>query len=95
MKNIKILGTGCEKCEAMTEAVKSTVSRLGMEANVEKTSDLQVIASCGVMTTPALMIDGKVVHAGDLPDEKKLESLLKGEEVKEEKESGCSCCCGH
>ncbi|HBM90728.1 MAG TPA: thioredoxin family protein [Rhodospirillaceae bacterium] len=95
MKNIRILGTGCEKCDALTEAVKASVARLGIEANIEKTSDLQSLASCGVMTTPALVIDDKVVHAGDVPDEKKLDVLLKGGSAQEEKTSCCSCCCGY
>jgi small redox-active disulfide protein 2 len=73
---IKILGTGCSKCKTLEKATREAVKELGIDANIEKEEDIMKIMEYGVMHTPALVIDGKVVASGRLPNEKDLKSLL-------------------
>lgn len=61
---IKVLGSGCSKCLELEENTKVALKNLGIDTTVEKVSDFSVIASYGVMTTPALVIDEKVVSYG-------------------------------
>lgn len=70
-KKIQILGTGCMKCNRLQENAEHAAKALGIDYEVEKVSDIDKIMSFGVMSTPALAIDGKVVSAGKLlaPDE--------------------------
>lgn len=63
---IEILGTGCTKCKALEEATKQAVAQSGKFAQIEKVDDLMKIMEYGVMSTPALVIDGKVVSTGKL-----------------------------
>ena len=61
---IQILGSGCEKCNTLEEAVRTALEELGMDTSIEHVTDFSQIAAYGVMTTPALVIDGKVVSYG-------------------------------
>ncbi len=70
---IKILGSGCAKCNALEEATRTALADLGMEISIDHVTDFAQIAAYGVMTTPALVVDGKVVSYG---------KVLKAEEVK-------------
>lgn len=63
-KGIKILGSGCAKCMALEKATQSAVIELGLDYDVQHITDFIQIASYGVMTTPALVINGKVVSYG-------------------------------
>lgn len=63
---IEILGTGCAKCKALEEATKQAVAQSGKFAQIEKVEDIQRIMGYGVMSTPGLVIDGKVVSTGKL-----------------------------
>lgn len=74
--DIKVLGTGCPKCKALENAVRNTVSELNIQAEVSKVEDLMQIMQFGVMRTPALVIDGRVVLSGRLPDSTELKNLL-------------------
>jgi len=76
MKNVKVYGPGCKRCEATEAMVKDTAKKLGVEVEVEKVTDAKSIAMAGVMSTPGLSVDGKLVHAGGLPDAAKLEAWL-------------------
>lgn len=67
MKNVKVLGPGCKRCETMAQMVNDAATKLGVEVTVEKISDYAEIAGFGVVSTPGLVVDGKVVHAGGLP----------------------------
>jgi small redox-active disulfide protein 2 len=67
MKNVKVLGPGCKRCQATEEMVKAAAVRLGIEVVIEKITDYAKIAEYGIMSTPGIVIDGKVVHAGGLP----------------------------
>lgn len=62
--NIKILGVGCPKCQALENRVREVIEKHNIDAEVEKVSNLNEIAKFGVMITPALVINGKVVSSG-------------------------------
>jgi small redox-active disulfide protein 2 len=61
---IKILGSGCSKCQALTENTRKALADAGREAEILKVTDFAEIAAHGVMSTPALVVDGKVVSVG-------------------------------
>ena len=77
MKTVKVYGPGCKRCEATETMVKEPASRLGIDVTVEKVTDAKSIAMAGVMSTPGISVDGKLVHAGGLPDAAKLEGWLR------------------
>lgn len=74
--DIKILGTGCAKCKTLEKATKEAVEKSGVNATVTKIEDIVEIMQYGVMTTPALVIDGKVVVKGNVPSIDELTQLL-------------------
>lgn len=76
MKAVKVYGPGCKRCETAEAMVKDTASRLGIEVEVSKVTDMKSIAMAGVMSTPGISVDGKLVHTGGLPDEAMLEGWL-------------------
>ncbi len=76
MKNVKVYGPGCKRCEATEQMVKDAADKLGVAVEVEKVTDQKSIAMAGVMSTPGLAVDGKLVHTGGLPDAAKLEGWL-------------------
>ena len=67
MKDVKVLGSGCNRCVATAEMVASRGRDARRDVDVEKVTDYAVIAGYGVASTPGIVIDGKVVHAGGLP----------------------------
>ncbi|PKP34302.1 MAG: thioredoxin family protein [Bacteroidetes bacterium HGW-Bacteroidetes-17] len=73
---IKVLGTGCAKCKALEKATKEAVEKTGINANITKVEDIVEIMQFGVMTTPALVIDGKVVLKGRIPSVDELTQLI-------------------
>ncbi|HHV12317.1 MAG TPA: thioredoxin family protein [Clostridiales bacterium] len=62
--SVKILGSGCAKCNQLEAATKAALEQLGMDTTIHHVTDFSQIASYGVMTTPALVVDGKVVSYG-------------------------------
>jgi small redox-active disulfide protein 2 len=76
MKTVKVYGPGCKRCETTAEMVKEAADRLGVAVEIEKVTDARSIAMAGVMSTPGISIDGKLVHAGGLPDAAKLEGWI-------------------
>ncbi len=74
--NIKILGPGCKNCERLAEDVKQAVGELGIEAEVTKVSDFAEIASYGLMSSPGLVIDEKLVSSGRIPAIKDIKTLI-------------------
>ncbi|XKE44112.1 thioredoxin family protein [Halomonas organivorans] len=78
MKKIEVLGTGCKKCVTTAEQMQAAASELGIEVEVEKVTDPATIMGYQVMSTPAVAIDGKLVHSGSVPDRGKIEAMLKG-----------------
>ncbi len=76
MKNVKVLGTGCANCKTTLKLIEDTARAKGVEIQLEKVDEIAEIMRYGVMSTPGVVIDGKVVHAGGVPDRKKIESWL-------------------
>lgn len=75
---IQILGTGCARCVQLTNATKAAADHLGMPYELEKVTDFLKFADFGVMVTPALVVDGKVLVAGKVPAADELRTLLQG-----------------
>jgi small redox-active disulfide protein 2 len=73
---IEILGTGCPKCETLAKNVETAVRELGIEATVDKVTDIVEIANRGVMLTPALSIDGEIKLVGRVATVEELRALL-------------------
>ncbi len=78
MKKILVLGSGCRNCETTTRLIEETARALGVAAEVEKVTDVAEIMRYGVMSTPGVVIDGQVVHAGGVPDRQAIEGWLRG-----------------
>jgi len=75
---IEILGMGCPSCRKLEENVKKAVAELGVKAEVEKIEDIAKIVEYGVMSSPALVIDGKVVSAGKVLSVSELKGMMGG-----------------
>jgi len=77
MIKVQILGTGCPKCKKLTENAEAAVKELGIEQKIEKVTDINEIMSFGVMMTPALAIDGKVISAGKVLSVDEIKRLIR------------------
>ncbi len=76
---IKVLGPGCANCQKMEDLAKTAVKELGIDAKIEKISDIQEIMKY-TMSTPGLVVNGKLKHAGKpLPNIEKVKTLIQGE----------------
>ena len=67
MKTVEILGSGCKRCIATADMATAEAKKLGIEIHIEKVTNFADIAKFGIASTPGVVIDGKVVHAGGLP----------------------------
>jgi small redox-active disulfide protein 2 len=76
MKNIKVLGTGCANCKTTLKLVEEVAREKGIAVQLEKVEELKDIMSYGVMSTPGVVVDGKLVHAGGIPDRAKIAGWL-------------------
>jgi small redox-active disulfide protein 2 len=76
--NIKILGSGCKKCVALAENAKAAAQAQGINAEIEKVTDIITIAGYGIMSTPGLVIDEKVVSSGRVLSVSEIGTLLRG-----------------
>ncbi|SCC93363.1 Thiol-disulfide isomerase and thioredoxins family protein (modular protein) [Thiomonas sp. X19] len=92
MTNIKILGTGCANCKATQKLIENVIQAMGIQAQVDKVEDIASIMQYGVMSTPGVVIDGKVVHAGGIPSRvqveqwfDRLKALIPTKETRDEK----------
>jgi small redox-active disulfide protein 2 len=74
---IEVLGSGCPKCMSLEQNVKKAIAELAVHAEVEKVTDIQQIIQKGVLSTPALVIDGRVVLQGKNPSIEQLKDLIK------------------
>ena len=74
--NIKVLGAGCTNCEALLKATKEAVANKGIDAEIEYVTDLEKNMNYGVMSMPALLVDGKTVSAGKVLKVKDIEKLI-------------------
>ena len=73
---IKVLGPGCPKCEATEKNVKEAVAESGLDAQVDKVTDVMEIAKYGVFGTPAVVIDGEVKSVGKIPDKEEIKAWI-------------------
>jgi small redox-active disulfide protein 2 len=76
MMKIQVLGTGCPKCIRLAELVDEAARSLGIEYELSKVSDITEIVSCGVMVTPALVVDGTVKASGKVPTVDQIKAML-------------------
>ncbi|MAS03820.1 MAG: thioredoxin family protein [Ahrensia sp.] len=76
MKHVKVYGPGCKRCDATEQMVRDAASKLSIDVEVEKVTDYAQIAMAGVVSTPGIAIDGKLVHSGGLPDAAALKTWL-------------------
>lgn len=76
MKTIQILGTGCAKCNRLSDAAEQAAKELGLDYQVEKVTDMMRFAEFGVMMTPALAVDGEVKVSGRIPSDDELRKML-------------------
>ena len=74
MKNIKVLGSGCANCRNTIRLIEEVAVAKGAQIMLEKVEDLQQIMTYGIMSTPGVVVDGTVVHAGGMPARSKVES---------------------
>ncbi|WP_295444937.1 thioredoxin family protein [uncultured Thiodictyon sp.] len=73
MKDIKVLGSGCRNCQTTAQLIEDVAKAKGVAIALEKVEALAEIVRYGVMSTPGVVIDGQVVHAGGIPDRKQVE----------------------
>jgi small redox-active disulfide protein 2 len=77
MKQIKVLGSGCRNCEITANAIAKAAEQAGVEIELEKVTDIAEIMGYGVMSTPGVVIDGAVVHAGGVPGPDQVRAWIK------------------
>ena len=87
MKTIKVLGTGCANCTTTLQLIEEQAKGKGVQVQLEKIDDVAEIMRYGVMSTPGVVVDEKVVHAGGVPSRETIDSWLGGN-------SGGGCCSG-
>ncbi|WP_293649187.1 thioredoxin family protein [Thiolapillus sp.] len=92
MKNIKVVGTGCANCKTTLKLIEEAAK--GIEVELKKVEDVLQIMSYGVMSTPGVVVDGKVVHAGGIPSKEAIESWLSGEGASDCSSISSGGCCG-
>jgi small redox-active disulfide protein 2 len=78
MKNVKVLGTGCANCRNTQELIEEVAAAKGVQIALEKIEDMKEIVRLGVMSTPGVMIEGKLVHSGGVPARAKVEGWFAG-----------------
>ena len=76
MKKFQILGPGCVRCKKLAEVTDACASELGMDHNIEKVTDIMEIVNAGVMQTPAVVVDGKILHEGSVPSKDEMKQIL-------------------
>jgi small redox-active disulfide protein 2 len=72
MKDIKVLGSGCANCKTTIALIEQIAQEKGVEIKMDKVQDMQAIIGYGVMSTPGVVVDGKVMHAGGVPSRDKI-----------------------
>ena len=77
MKVIKVLGSGCAKCNKTADAIQHVAAELGVDIRVEKEINPEAIMAYGVMSTPAVVVDEKLVHSGSIPHRADIEAWLR------------------
>jgi len=78
MKHFKVLGSGCKNCENTAEMIEQAAKAAGVDVEVEKVTDMGAIMGYGVMSTPSVVLDEKLVHAGGVPAPEKVQEWVQG-----------------
>jgi small redox-active disulfide protein 2 len=91
---IKVLGTGCANCKTTLKLIEDVAAEKGVAIRLEKVEDLQAIMGYGVMSTPGVVIDGKVVHTGGVPGRDKIAGWLAGLPSAAHAAASSGSCCG-
>jgi small redox-active disulfide protein 2 len=78
MKNIKVLGSGCRNCEITANVIAQAAREAGVQIELEKVTDIAEIMAYGVMSTPGVVVDGKLVHAGGIPGPDQVRAWVRG-----------------
>jgi len=78
MKTIKVLGTGCRNCEITANAIMQAAKEANVEIEVEKITDISEIMAYGVMSTPGVIVDGKLMHSGGIPGPEQVRAWVVG-----------------
>jgi small redox-active disulfide protein 2 len=76
MKAIKVLGTGCANCRATVQRIEQVAKEMGTSITLEKIEEIQDIMAYGILATPGVVVDGKVVHSGGVPAREKIAGWL-------------------
>ena len=77
MTIIKVYGTGCKRCIMLTQLAKDAVEEVKIDCSIEKVEDIQSIVERGILRTPGVEINGKIVSMGDIPDKLKIQQWIK------------------
>jgi small redox-active disulfide protein 2 len=77
MIEVKVLGSGCANCKNTQKLIEEVTEENGIAINLEKVEDMAEIMSYGIMSTPGVIVDGKIAHAGGVPDKKTILSWFK------------------
>lgn len=93
MLDIKVLGTGCANCQTTMSLIEQAAQANNVNVQLEKVEDLQAIMGFGVMSTPGVVINGKVVHSGGVPSQESIAGWLTGTTNNADSTNG-SCCSG-
>jgi small redox-active disulfide protein 2 len=98
MKAVKVLGTGCANCRATTQRIEQVAQALGVPITLEKVEAIQDIMAFGVLATPGVVVDGRVVHSGGIPGKEAIAGWLRPTAeagvTAAPTASGCGCGCG-
>lgn len=78
MKKFKVLGSGCRNCEVTANAIAQAAKEAGVEIELEKVTDMAEILGYGVMSTPGVVLDDRVVHAGGIPGPDRVRAWVRG-----------------
>jgi small redox-active disulfide protein 2 len=76
VKHIKVLGTGCASCKTTLRLIEDAAKAKGVQVSLEKVEEIKDIMGYGVMSTPGVIVEGKVVHAGGVPSREKIDQWL-------------------
>jgi small redox-active disulfide protein 2 len=88
-----VYGSGCSNCKKLYDLAETAAKELGLEYEIQKIEDINKIMEAGIMMTPALSIDGKIVISGKVPSANEIKSILQGGKSSESNCScGCNCC---
>ncbi|HEX4884064.1 MAG TPA: thioredoxin family protein [Casimicrobiaceae bacterium] len=94
MKNVKVLGTGCANCRATVQRIETAARELGVDVDIEKVEDVRAILGYDVMATPAVVVDGRVVHAGGIPGREQIAAWLRAGCCEPAEAAATRPCCG-